>query len=153
MLGTLTQAVPEVESAWQTLDRLVDRALGGPFRTLWSRTWTGIPLDVYATEDTVVVFAALPGANPNDLELTVDDHTLTLSATIGGEAPGDEEAAWYLRELPRGTVRRSLTLPFDVDADKATATFEHGIVWIGLPKVEAAKPKKIAIAAGVATQH
>jgi HSP20 family protein len=53
-----------------------------------------------------------------------------------------------VRELADGTYRRSVTLPFMVDADKAEATFEHGILRIVLPKAEESRPKKVAISAG-----
>jgi HSP20 family protein len=53
-----------------------------------------------------------------------------------------------VRELAEGTYRRSVTLPFMVDADKAEATFEHGILRITLPKAEESRPKKVVISGG-----
>ena len=58
-----------------------------------------------------------------------------------------------LRELWSGQFQRTVTLPFEVDASKAEATFEHGIVRITLPKAEWAKPQKIAIKAGSGQQE
>ena len=54
-------------------------------------------------------------------------------------------ATWYLHELWHGDFRRSVTLPFEVDAAKAEATFENGIVRIALPKAERAKPYRIEV--------
>jgi HSP20 family protein len=140
-----------------SIDRLADETFGGdPWRSLWSRSagsgtvGQAMPLDVYATDEEVVILAAVPGMQPDDLGLTVHQNTVTLSGTIGNVAETDDakDATWYLHELGSGSYRRSLTLPFPVDADKAEASFEHGMLRVTLPKVEAAKPRKISIAGG-----
>ena len=146
----------------QAMDQMLNESVvGTPFRSLWSRGGTGtgatafpLPLDVYATEQEVVVVAAVPGMRPDDLQVTYNQGTLTLSGTIHNVAEGEEAkgATWYAHELWSGQFRRSLSLPFEVDADHADASFEHGIVRIVLPKAEQAKPTTIAIKAGVATQ-
>ena len=91
---------------------------------------------------------------PEDLQVTYNQGTLTLAGTIQNVAEGEEAkgATWYAHELWSGQFRRSLSLPFEVDADHADATFEYGIVRIVLPKAETAKPKTIAIKAGGASQ-
>ena len=147
----------------QAMDQLLNESfVGSPFRTLWSRgtgTGTGqtpwpLPLDVYATDQQVVVVAAVPGMRPEDLQVTYNQGTLTLAGTIQNVAEGEEAkgATWYAHELWSGQFRRALSLPFEVDADKADASFEHGIVRIVLPKAETAKPKTIAIKAGTSAQ-
>ena len=109
-----------------------------------------MPLDVYATPDEAVVIAALPGLNPEDLEITYTQNTLTLSGSVPNVAESDQgkNATWYAHELWSGQFQRTVTLPFEVDASKAEATFENGLVRIALPKAEQAKPQKIAIKAG-----
>ena len=106
-----------------------------------------LPLDVYATPDEAVVIAAVPGLNPQDLEVTVNQNVVTLSGAVATatESEQGKQATWYLHELWHGPFRRSVTLPFEVDASKADATFENGIVRIILPKAERARPHKIAI--------
>ena len=113
-----------------------------------------MPLDVYATPEEAVVIAAVPGLNPQDLEITYTENTLTLSGVVPNavDSEQDKNAMWYAHELWSGQFRRTVTLPFEVDADKAEATFEHGIVRITLPKAEWAKPQKIAIKAGIGQQ-
>jgi HSP20 family protein len=113
-----------------------------------------IPLDVYATPDEAVVIAAVPGLNPEHLEITYTRNTLTLSGSVPGASESEEgqQATWYLRELWSGQFQRTLTLPFEVDASKAEATFENGIVRISLPKADWAKPQKIAVTAGSGQQ-
>ncbi len=145
------------------MDQLLNESfVGSPVRTLWSRGGTGtsgatawpLPLDVYATEHDVVVVAAIPGMRPDDLQVTYNQGTLTLSGAIQNVAEGEEAkgATWYAHELWSGQFRRALSLPFEVDADHANASFAHGIVRIALPKAETAKPKTIAIKAGTSTQ-
>jgi HSP20 family protein len=142
----------------QAMDQLFEEAFSGsPFRTIWSRagltngvtTWA-LPLDVYATDNEVVILAAAPGMRPEDLDISFHQGTLVLSGKIADVAESEDAkgATWYLHELPRGTFRRVVTLPFEVNPDQAQATFEHGIVRIVLPKAEQAKPKKIAIRIG-----
>ncbi len=142
----------------QAMDRLLDESfVGGPFRTLWSQGGAGgsgfqstpLPLDVYATPDEAVIIAAVPGMNPQALDVTINQNTVTLSGTVPSAAESEQGkgATWYLHELWHGPFRRSLTLPFEVDAGRAEATFENGIVRIVLPKAEQAKPHKIAVKA------
>jgi len=109
-----------------------------------------VPLDVYATPDAAIVIAAVPGMTPENLEITYTQNTLTLSGSVPDviESEQGQHATWYLRELWSGQFQRTVSLPFEVDASKAEATFEHGIVRITLPKAEWTKPQKIAITAG-----
>jgi HSP20 family protein len=106
-----------------------------------------MPIDVYATGDQAVLIAAVPGMQPEDLELSVHQNTVTLSGTVrsAADAKETEDATWYVSELGSGTYQRSVTLPFPIDAEHAEATFEHGLVRVTLPKADWAKPKKIAI--------
>jgi HSP20 family protein len=113
-----------------------------------------LPLDVYATADEAVVIAAVPGMNPQDLEVTINQNVINLAGTVptAAESEQGKGATWYLHELWHGSFRRSVTLPFEVEAGKAEATFENGIVRIVLPKAERAKPHKIAIRAAESKQ-
>jgi HSP20 family protein len=114
-----------------------------------------MPLDVYATSDEAVVIAAVPGMTPENLDITYTQNTLTLSGSVPSAAESEQgqHATWYMRELWSGQFQRTVTLPFEVDASKAEATFEHGIVRINLPKAEWTKPQKIAITTGSGQQE
>lgn len=139
-----------------SVDRLAEDAFSNDgTRAGWSRSGNGgtaspMPLDVYATDEQVVILAAVPGMHPDDLELTVHENTVTLSGSVRSvtDSEGAKQATWYIHELGSGTYRRSVTLPFQVDADQAEATFRHGILHVVLPKAETAKPRKIAISTG-----
>ena len=142
----------------QAMDRLLDESVvGAPFRSLWSRGGNGatafpLPLDVYATEQEVVVVAAIPGMRPEELQVTYNQGTLTLAGTIANVAEGEEAkgATWYAHELWSGQFRRSLSLPFPVEVEQVAAHFTNGVLTLTLPKAEAAKPKRIQIGTGAA---
>lgn len=152
----------EALSLQNTLDRVVNETLGdGPFHSLWSQSGNrggtiaqAMPFDVYATEDQAVILAAVPGMHPEDLEVTVHQNTVSLSGTISNVAEAEETkgATWYVHELGSGSYRRSITLPFPIDADKVQATFDYGIVKVVAPKAEQARPRRIAITGSQGTQ-
>jgi HSP20 family protein len=111
-----------------------------------------LPLDVYATPEEAVVIAAVPGLVVDQLDITINQNSLTLSGTVptAAESEQGKVATWYVQELWHGPFQRTITLPFEVDADRAEANFANGIVRITLPKAERAKPQKIAITTGEA---
>jgi HSP20 family protein len=146
-------AAEEFVSLRDAMDRLLqDSFVGGPFRSFWAATPNGgarmpLPLDVYATADEVVLIAAVPGLRPEDIDITINQGTVTLSGKTPNVAQSEEakNATWYLHELPHGAFTRSVTLPIEVDSAKADATFEQGILRLRLPKAEQAKPKQIKV--------
>jgi HSP20 family protein len=143
----------EFVSLRDAMDRLLsDSFVGGPFRSFWSPAGNGtnrmpLPLDVYATSDEVVLIAAVPGLGPDDIEITINQGTITLSGKTPNVAQSEEakNATWYLHELPHGSFTRSVSLPIEVEASKADATFEQGILRLRLPKAEQAKPRQIKV--------
>lgn len=142
----------ELVSFRDAMDKLMTDALGGTFRSVFPATQNGqprmpLPLDIYATNEEIVITAAVPGIDPANIEVTVDKETVTLTGSTPDVAQSSEgaEATWLLHELPRGTFSRSITLPVEIDASNADATFEYGVLQLRLPKAEAAKPRKIEI--------
>lgn len=139
-----------------TLRQAMDRVFEDSF--IRSPFWTGaapeggaIPLDITSTPDALVVEAALPGVRPEDVEITVESGTLTISGTFEtqrSEGEGDQ----LIREIRRGTFTRSVTLPQGLEPDKAEATFENGILNLRLPKAEQVKPRQIRISAAPTTE-
>jgi len=131
-----------------------DSVTGAPFRTVWARPAVGqaanaapLPMDVYATPDAFVIVAAAPGLRPEDLNVTYNQGTVVLSGRIANAAEAEDAkgASWYLHELWHGRFERSITPPFEVDAGRAEATFEHGILRLTLPKAEHARPQQIPV--------
>jgi len=103
-----------------------------------------LPIEAYASDHEIVVRAAVPGLKPEDVEITVEGDTLTLR----GELPQPVAKVNYiLAERPWGRFSRTLQLNVPVQADKAEAVFENGLLTLTLPKVEAVRPKVIPVKA------
>jgi HSP20 family protein len=103
-----------------------------------------VPVDIWQTENELFVRAALPGVRPEELSIAVLNGTLTLKGEHKPQAV--HEGARYLRqEIAYGQWERSFELPFSIQADKADAHFEHGMLTVMLPKAEEAKPRQIKI--------
>lgn len=134
------------------LRRAMERMFDDPFfRQAGTTRSTGrrLPLDVYETPDAIVIEAALPGIRPEDVEVSVLGDTLTLSA--GSESESDSEANGYRwREVQRGRMSRSVTLPQGVVAEQATANFENGLLRLSVPKAQPAEAVRIPVTVPVA---
>ena len=150
-----TSLANDVVSLRDAMDRLFNESfVPGQTRSMWSANGsdgrTAFPLDVYATEDTLTILAAVPGMDPDQLDISIDKGQVTLKGAIPNVAKSEEakDATWYVHELPRGNFYRSVSVPFEIDADAADATFDNGMLRLTLPKAEAAKPKQIKVRVG-----
>ncbi len=103
-----------------------------------------LAIDLYATDKDVVVKAAVPGVRPEEVEVTVTDDVLAIRGEIK-EEKGVETENYFLRERRHGTFSRSIALPVPVQAEKAEAVFEQGILTLTLPKIEEVRPKTIKV--------
>jgi len=103
-----------------------------------------LAVDVYETEDSVVVKSAIPGVDPSDIDISIQNDTLTIK----GETKMEEEVAeanLVVREHYYGVFSRTLTIPVSIKADEAEAEFEDGILTLTLPKADELKPKAIKV--------
>ena len=103
-----------------------------------------LPLDVTTDADSLTIEAALPGIRPDDVDITVENGTVTISGKTASERKA-EEGSYLLQEIRRGTFSRSVTLPNGLEPDKAEATFENGVLSLRIPKAEQLKPRQIKI--------
>jgi HSP20 family protein len=93
----------------------------------------GISVDVADEDDSFVVVADLPGVEKEEIDLTITERVLTIEATH--ETSDEHESGEYLRrERRHESVRRSVTLPEDVLADEASASYNNGVLTVTLPK-------------------
>lgn len=127
----------------QAMDRLFDDTVFRPFTPL-GESLGRLALDVRGTPDALIVEASLPGYRPEDVDITVENNTLTIRAEQDSDKR-DETGDWLVREISRGSVMRTVTLPTGLEADKAEATFEHGVLTLRIPKAEQVKPRQIRI--------
>lgn len=132
-------------------DALVSRGWMQPFG--WSRPRHGemsaydyaFPrFDVIDRDKEILVKAGLPGVKKDDLEVTVIDNILTIKGKTFTEEK-EEEGEFYRSEITRGEFSRSVTLPSDVDVDKATTILKGGMLTLKLPKLAVSKRRHIAI--------
>lgn len=105
-----------------------------------------LPVDVFQTDDDVVIEATAPGIKSDDLDISVTADSVTIRGEISEERE-EEGRRYHVRERRYGSYARSIALPTPVNAEKANAVFENGILTLTLPKVEEAKPKSIKIKA------
>jgi HSP20 family protein len=134
----------ELMSLREAMDRLFEESFVRPGGLLGMRGESALAMDMYQTADDVVCKVALPGVRPEDVQLTISGDTLTIRAEIKPD-PNIKQEDYLLQERRYGPVSRTVTLPVPVQADRAEATFENGILTIRLPKAEQVKPRQIRI--------
>ena len=101
-------------------------------------------VNLFASQDGVVLTAELPGVDPEKLEITVAGDT----CTIQGERPIEELKAnesFHRQERTAGKFTRTLQLPFEVDTSKTEASYEKGVLTVKMARPEEQKPKKITV--------
>lgn len=135
-----------------SLPDVMDRMLGGAFvrpsdtvAPFWGAA-QAMPVDVIENEDGFVFKASVPGVQAEELDINVENNVLTLRAERKAEESKDEDNVRW-QERYYGKLERCFTLPTDVDASKAKAELEHGVLTLSLPKAEAAKPKTVKVQA------
>ena len=107
------------------------------------QSWA-VPLDVRQEGDSITVDASLPGVDPEQISVTVEDGVLTIKGQTATETERKEER-YYLRERRAGVFHRSVRLPDTVDTDNAESAYENGVLSITFPKQESKKAKTLAI--------
>jgi len=128
------------------MDRLFEDSFVRPSR-FWPDGGRGqLPIDMYQTQNDVVVKAALPGFKPDEVDISITGDTLTIKGEHKEEQEIKDEDYFY-KEHRYGGFSRSVVIPVQVNSDKAEATFENGILTLTLPKAEEIKPKQIKVKA------
>lgn len=103
-------------------------------------------LDMYETENDVVVKVTVPGFTPDDIQVTLTGDTLTIKGEFKQEQEQRDEKRDYIRrEIRRGSFQRSVALPSGIKADEAKAEFENGVLVLTVPKAEEEKPRTIQV--------
>jgi HSP20 family protein len=126
----------------EEFDRVFDTSFGSVFRPLGSLNRWNPAVDVYQNKDQYTVQAELPGLKKEEIELSLNGDTLTISGERKQETKSEEGSR---TERFFGKFQRSVILPVPVNAEKVNATYKDGILTVVLPKAEEAKPKQIPV--------
>jgi HSP20 family protein len=127
----------------QAMDRLFDET--------WGRHGAGwrqgervdlLPVDVYSTANELIIQASVPGVKPEEIEITIEGETLTIK---GETRPPLDNVEYQIQERRYGPFGRILTLNVPVQADKAEATFDQGVLTLTIPKAEEVRPRAIQV--------
>jgi HSP20 family protein len=130
------------------MNRVFNEAFGrgSNDETAWfSGAWSP-PVDIYETNDALVMKAELPGFSKDDINIEMKENTLL----IRGERKREDEVkegSYHRTERVYGAFQRSFLLPTTVDQEKVRASYKDGVLELRLPKVQAAQPKRIAVTA------
>ncbi len=147
-MSTLIRWEPsrELSSLRQRMDGIFSEAMGrgwGGEEGLATGAWTP-PVDVYETPESIVLKADLPDVNKDEVDISVENNTLTIRGDRKREQE-IKEKNFYRMERSYGTFARSFSLPPTVEAEKIEAAFSNGVLTLTLPKRQESKPKQIKV--------
>ncbi len=127
------------------MNRLFEESFFWPGR-FEAFTGRSFPVDVFESKDQTayVVEASLPGAKPEDISVSAEGNTLTISYTTKGEQK-EEKPNYVHRERYEGEMSRTITLPTQIQPEKVEATYEHGVLKLLVPKSATARPSQIQV--------
>jgi len=116
-------------------------AMSGAERTRTEPVYTPA-VDIYETQDDLVLVADLPGVTKEDLSIKLDDEILTIEGAAHASAATGQQ---LLNEYASGTFYRQFTVGEAINREKIDANLKNGVLELVLPKAEKAKPKRIQV--------
>jgi len=132
----------DMESLRDAMERMFEERSFRPPVPFWGPE--ALAVDMWETDDNVVVRTAMPGLKPEEIDISVTGDTLTIRAETKAEEEIKREN--YLRRERRfGSMRRSIALPSGLETDKTEADYSDGILTLTFPKAEEIKPKSIKV--------
>ena len=143
-------------SSFEELDRMFDdffsRGWMRPFR-FSHPSWSHLPapfegrrphVDIVDRDDEIFIKAELPGVDKDDLEITMTDNSVTIKGSTRAEEE-EEKGDYHRCEISQGSFSRTMSLPAEVDTDKAKAKFKRGVLKLTIPKVKKSKHKTVKV--------
>ena len=132
----------ELRTMEDTINRLW-RGYGGESADPAVEGWS-VPLDVVREGDKIMVHASLPGVDPENIDVSVEDSVLTITATTNADVER-EEGEYLMRERRTGSFHRALRLPDTVDTERIQPGYKNGVLTITIPKAESKKAKRLKV--------
>jgi HSP20 family protein len=102
-----------------------------------------VPINMYETEDDVVVVAPMPGVEADNIDIEIDGSTLRLRSELRG--PGQQDRRYLTHEWTYGPYARTVELPIEVDGEHANASHGNGVLVVSLPKAARSRPVKVSL--------
>lgn len=137
----------DLQVASRHLNRLFDEALSSSLlgdETSLAGNWIP-PVDIVEDQNQVRIAAELPGVKPENVRISVENNILTIAGEKSFERSEGDETRAHRYERTYGSFERSFTVPSAVDAERIEARYEHGMLYVTLPKAERAKPRQITV--------
>ena len=123
------------------LEQMIDRMFDMESQPLPS----GFPLDVLESDSEYTIKASVAGFDPDQIEITYDDNTLSIRGEIAEENTDGEEGKYHIRERRFGSFYRSISMPGVIDPEQISAETDNGILTVHLPKKPETQPRKIEV--------
>ncbi len=135
----------DLVSLREKMNRLFEDAVTarGEERDMISSTWAP-SVDIYETENAIIMNAEVPGIDEEDIEIKIEDNTLTINGERKLEKETSEEN-YHRIERSYGSFYRSFTIPRQIDQDKINAEHDNGVLRITMPKKPESKPKTVRV--------
>ncbi len=108
-----------------------------------AESWS-VPLDVVREGDKISVYASLPGVEPGDIDVSIEDNVLTITASAQSDVER-KEGEYLMRERRAGSFHRALRLPDTVDTDRIEPGYRNGVLTITIPKAESKKARHLKV--------
>lgn len=124
---------------------VIDRNLGDLVPSQASTPVVTPRVDVRETPDAYILDMDLPGFTEKDVEINLKDRVLSISSKLQEKQEEKKEGEWLIKERRSSCFSRRFTLPQDIDAEKVTAEFKHGVLSVDIPRKPEPQAKQIAI--------
>lgn len=127
------------------MSQLFEESVVSPTRAGSGNT-LAMPVNIRETEQGYQVEAVVPGVQPDDVDISIQDNVLTISGETHQEQQSEsKQGSWHVMERRYGRFSRSISLPTPVNVDEVRASLENGILHLEVPKAEQVRPRKIAL--------
>ena len=130
----------------EAFDRLFENAFTSAFAPTYGSgagASSGVPANIWETDGAYHVAFLVPGARPDDVEITALGSTITVAGSYELKQPEGVKTVW--QEFGSNQFRRQIGLPSEVDSDHIEATYQNGVLMLTVPKAEHAKPRQIKV--------